>query len=688
MYEKLNLMLGLAVNSPELDEEHLNRGIFQATAILSRFFPRELIYSRSYNLSISAEAFTSPAANGTYVTLGNKPIKHSSETVTRTSSGTEYTRDTDYEMDYINGKITTLSGGSMSTSTAHLVSYEMDSHIIDITSALTEPIEIVKVDVLTANETPIVLEGFNLWGDFLDITQGFGTQSPISDNALIRIYYHAHHTEPDANDSGSWPRYLDEVLLIGASGYALLMESVQRMHQSVTDLATARTRLSSIAAVHTAVSTTLTNPITTEYTRLQASIVLANNNIAFAGTEYGLANSQFDLAPTPVTLANAEYDKVATEFAFAKTALQKAVVDLARAGGFEDSATADADQAATENAKVHTGTTGPIALANAELDKVDGILDTANTALDLQTVLITASSSDAETYLNAVNAELLKAVTALDNVDDNLDTDTRSAEKYLDLGDALINTINTGEDASNQYNRYAQTKINMATAFNQEAQGRVGHGNALIGLANGYINIQKAHHDIAISFMQEAERRLALAKGFHDESVQHINSASTYVQSAVAHTNIIAQTVAETRVGTEIADGFVSEGQGFITLGTAFLSEAAADIAIGMGYVSSGDGYIDVAGEYLSTARAQIEEIGDYIAQMRERISEMRVYVEEANVYQQSAISERESATMFRDEAENRIASFIQTLSDRRQSMPHRVTSSVRQYADYDNTSS
>ena len=150
MSTKVKLITGInqQSGSEQISDDEIERAIHQASAVVSRFFPRERIAQAVYNKSVSGESFTS--SDDTAVTLANKPIRFGSETVTNAAATTTYTRDTDYEMDYINGTIKTLSIGSITTSTTHLISYDMDSSVIDISSLLTEPISIRAVDIVTA----------------------------------------------------------------------------------------------------------------------------------------------------------------------------------------------------------------------------------------------------------------------------------------------------------------------------------------------------------------------------------------------------------------------------------------------------------------------------------------------------------------------------------------------------------
>jgi len=126
-------------------ESELARSVQRAVADLSRFIPLEQTYEATLLFDVTGESFTSAAAHGTYVSLASKPIKESSETVTNVAGSVTYTRDTDYTIDYSNGKITTISGGSMVVSTTYKISYTKSKISIDLTS-LTGLIRVDRVE--------------------------------------------------------------------------------------------------------------------------------------------------------------------------------------------------------------------------------------------------------------------------------------------------------------------------------------------------------------------------------------------------------------------------------------------------------------------------------------------------------------------------------------------------------------
>jgi len=78
-----------------------------------------------YNVtkSVINETFNSSEYD-TWVQLAHTNIVNASETVTDLSGATTYTRGSDYEMNYTDGKIKVLSGGNMQNYTDYLISYK------------------------------------------------------------------------------------------------------------------------------------------------------------------------------------------------------------------------------------------------------------------------------------------------------------------------------------------------------------------------------------------------------------------------------------------------------------------------------------------------------------------------------------------------------------------------------------
>ncbi len=224
------------------------------------------------------------AGKEVWIQLSN-PIKPESEVIwTGTGkSGTKFTRDTDYRMDYANGRIYFTSAGSMAVSTTYYASYNRAQTTVDISNIIPELIRITKV-LYPAGKIPEQSAAFSIWEDMLTIgSQRTGeSQIALVDKEHLAIHYEARHAPPTVFGSGSYPEHLDQVVLIGAAGYALLVEAIQYELQSVTDLASSR------AAVTAVTGSGLHG--------------LANTALAKAAVLLTAENGKIDLALTKVAL--------------------------------------------------------------------------------------------------------------------------------------------------------------------------------------------------------------------------------------------------------------------------------------------------------------------------------------------------------------------------------------------------
>ena len=114
------------LDTASIDDDVLDRGVERAVSDLSRFLPLDKVYETTLIFAVTDEAWTSAAASLTYVELASKPIGYDSETV-KNAAGVACTRDTDYYMDYANGKITHIPGGSIGNAESCTISYTISN---------------------------------------------------------------------------------------------------------------------------------------------------------------------------------------------------------------------------------------------------------------------------------------------------------------------------------------------------------------------------------------------------------------------------------------------------------------------------------------------------------------------------------------------------------------------------------
>jgi len=226
----------------------ITRCVERAVDDLSRFYPLEAVYEHTIVQTVTGEHWTADPTYGEFVLLDHKPIKPGSETVTD-SAGNVCTRDTDYTMDYINGRIAHIGGGEIDNSEVDChITYKKDVLGIDLSDIITNMIRVVRVEY-PVDQVPQQFVSYNIWNDFMYIgSQKAGeSQVQLMDKKHIAIYYEKPHTAPLAAAAPSYPAFLDEVICIGAAAYALLMMALKYEHQAVTDMTAVDTALGKVA---------------------------------------------------------------------------------------------------------------------------------------------------------------------------------------------------------------------------------------------------------------------------------------------------------------------------------------------------------------------------------------------------------------------------------------------------------
>lgn len=260
------------LDEARLTENDVDRAIQRAVADLSRFLPLDAVYEVVLTFTVTDEAWTSAAAAGTYVSLDNKPIKYDSETV-KNAAGTECVRNTDYYMNYLEGKITHISGGAIGNDESCTISYTKSRTTVDLSSIASDLIRVDRVEYPLGN-IPQEFVTCDIWGDLLTVTGSYDTQAELSENKHLGIYYKSKHTPPTMTAEGTYPSFLDDTISLAASAYALFGLVGKYNFQALTDLASARTALEAIS--HTAVGTSLT--------KAAASIALATTALGKVDT--------------------------------------------------------------------------------------------------------------------------------------------------------------------------------------------------------------------------------------------------------------------------------------------------------------------------------------------------------------------------------------------------------------------
>lgn len=209
----------------------IDRAIVKAVADIDRVFPLEAFKEITFKYAITAESWTAAATAGTWVQLANKPITWASEAV-KDATGAVCTRDTDYSMDYISGKITHISGGKISNAEVCTISYSKSKIAIDV-SALSI-IRIQRVEY-PYGQVPQMFSSYDFFADMLWLTGVESEQQAnLTEKKHIVIMYLTKNTAPTADAVGSYPRHLDEIVAKGAAAYCCFIKALQYEHAAAT----------------------------------------------------------------------------------------------------------------------------------------------------------------------------------------------------------------------------------------------------------------------------------------------------------------------------------------------------------------------------------------------------------------------------------------------------------------------
>ena len=606
-------------------DAELTRALTRAYADLSRFLPRELYYEQRLSFTVTAEAVTTAAAHGTYKALANKPIRYESDVVTNAAGTVTYTRNTDYVVDYMNGQITTVSGGSMVVLTAYKISYTKSKIAVDMTS-LT-PMRIGAVEY-PAHSIPKMTVSAELYGDVLTVMCGEDTQEEMSLNKHILVQYYVPHTVP-ATAVGTCPAFLDETVNLATAAYALFTKATQHEHQAVTDLASARTALGNIAAIHTLADATL-DKNTTYYADVDTALdaVKTNADLAKTALDAVVVNTNYAALSIGAIASAGLYGEIDTELAAAKTDIAAADTALGQLPAITTGVYAMLEAAL---GKVTTWLTGsPSAgtlLAQIATDKAY-LRDGANTAVGAGVTangLVTTAD-----FANAIGVWT-------DEVKHILNGDsgsTPSMELHLELGDDLINTVNIGSDVAQTYAQYATTVVNMQRAWAQKRADFIQQAGMRLNQVQAYSQEASVRMDMLRSYIEQARAYGVISDGFIAEANQRIGEGNLML--------------GEANQRTASANAYISEAGMKLYQIDRYLGEADRYIAIAQQRNIEADGRIATCNAYIGEASQRLAIMAAFSTESMYRISEIDRYIEEATRYTDSANASMLLADKFR----------------------------------------
>lgn len=414
-----------------------------------------------------------------WVYLANKPIKWGSETVTDAASNA-CARDTDFYIDYFNGRIKAISGGEIAAEEVCSINYTKSQLGIDL-SSLADLIRVERMEY-PVGDVPQTFVTWDIWANLLYITGGYETQASMAEDKHVAVYYAAEHQAPNDYAPGSYPGFLDNTILLAAGAFALFIYSLKHEHQATTDMASVRAEFALTTAIHTLLASVLVN----------VKKYLDNNSDADA------------------------------------------------AGILAD--------ITTEVANLRAAITTALEAANAYLDEVD------------TTDLAGAEGvwADYSDYITGATAPSMK--------------------KYLEDGDAFLNTVDVGGEGTDVARAHAE-------------------------YARACAEIAGAHEKKRADFLQEATARTNAAMGYTQEAAQRLSTVRSYIEQAMGY--------------RDVASVFARQAEAYIAQINTYLSEARGYAESAGAEMVLADRFRDEAIERRNEAwniwRDRKQYIGDYV---------------------------------------------------------------------------
>jgi len=178
-----------------------------------------------------------------------------------------------------------------------------DKYLLDISTILSDYIKIERVEYpITTTTTPPPVVTFDVIGKYLK----FREDHSLKADDEIRIIYLGAWTPPTPTAEGNYPVHLDDIVIIGSAGQALIFKAEQYTHTVISTLDGAITALGAISVVTFPSAPDITSHITAAGTALTAAIArfaAAVTTLGSMDVPLGDADTALDQVGTELTAA-------------------------------------------------------------------------------------------------------------------------------------------------------------------------------------------------------------------------------------------------------------------------------------------------------------------------------------------------------------------------------------------------
>lgn len=209
----------------------IGRAVAKMESLLARLIPKKNIVETRIMIDRTSQALVINSETGT---TDYKPIKYDSESISTTEAagGTIMVRGTDYNINYMTGVVTKYDTGSALSDGTYFITYKQDPMRLDISSLVTDPVKITRVEYPVGDQPPTYLSSFDLIEDYII----FHKDTILTEGKFLRIYYDSQWTAATFTTDGEYPSHLDDAIIIGAAGQCLLTKAEEYVIDAVDEL--------------------------------------------------------------------------------------------------------------------------------------------------------------------------------------------------------------------------------------------------------------------------------------------------------------------------------------------------------------------------------------------------------------------------------------------------------------------
>ncbi len=208
-----SIRVELADTTPALyhySDDDLIRSIEKSISLMSRLIPKRSIVETTIRGAIIGETLTIASNTGT---LASSPVKVGSVVITGKRLYT------DYLVNHLIGRVTGV--GSNLPNGSYLASYELDPRMLNISSLIPDCIKLESLEYPAGQEPPTT-PTFSAIGDYISLR---GSDVTLIENKQLRVIYLGRWTSPTSSSKGDFPSHLNDAVIIGSSGQALIFKA-------------------------------------------------------------------------------------------------------------------------------------------------------------------------------------------------------------------------------------------------------------------------------------------------------------------------------------------------------------------------------------------------------------------------------------------------------------------------------